>query len=270
MSKEQLAYISALNRSAAGEIHIKRTGREGVNLPAHSHNKHQIVYMRSGTLHVLTGNVSYFVPEKHLAWIPAGMAHELSSNNRQIELVIFYCDAVPNVGADPLCRFSIYNPDSFISENLKFLDTLGDVVTLRQPDVYNYVFSFFRLLPAVARGCALPLQSMVLPANKRLLPVMKYVTEHICDNLTIGMVAAQFGLSARTLSRMFNNEHLRFNSYLNYQRITRAIELLAARDMTLQQIAYEVGFNTPGNFTRVFKHLTGVSPRAFCRPSRQP
>lgn len=34
-------------------------------------------------LHVEIGSESYFVPEKHIAWIPQGAEHKLSSNSRQ-------------------------------------------------------------------------------------------------------------------------------------------------------------------------------------------
>lgn len=92
MNSEQSAYISSIGDSVPEEIFIKKTGWEEVNLSVHSHGKHQIVYTLSGTLHVRIGSDSYFVPEKHIAWIPKGEAHELSSKNRQVSLVIYYID----------------------------------------------------------------------------------------------------------------------------------------------------------------------------------
>ena len=53
-------------------ILIKKTGWEEVNLPGHVHGKCQIIYTLAGTLHVEIGSESYFVPEKHIAWIPQG------------------------------------------------------------------------------------------------------------------------------------------------------------------------------------------------------
>lgn len=269
MNQEQQSYISFLNCSATNEIHIKHTGREGIRLSAHQHHKHQIVYTLSGTLHIQTGNVSYFVPEKHIAWIPAGMEHELSSNNRQIALVIFYCDPIPDDRKDVSRRFSIYNADTLAVENMKFIASVGDVISREiQPYLYDFAFSFLRLIPMISRSCEIPLQSLVLPNNSRLLPVLRYITEHIGENLTINQVAQKFGFSERNLSRLFQSEHLRFNTYLNYQRITRAIELFSARDKTLQEIAYEVGFSSQGNFTRVFKQLLGVCPNVFFNNSQ--
>ncbi|MDE6803279.1 MAG: helix-turn-helix domain-containing protein, partial [Muribaculaceae bacterium] len=33
----------------------------------------------------------------------------------------------------------------------------------------------------------------------------------------------------------------------------------------IQEIAYETGFSTPGNFNRVFKQITGTNPSTFCK-----
>lgn len=266
MNQEQQAYISSIDCAATNEIYIKHTGREGISLPSHHHGKHQLIYTLSGTLHIQAGNMSYLVPEKHLALIPAGVEHELSSNNRQITLVIFYYNpAGGEAGADDAVRpLSIYGADTFVTENLRFIASAGKVIgRSSQPDLYLFALGFFRLLPSIGRHCEIPLQSLVVPSNSRLRPVLQYMGEHISDNLTIEQVAGEFGFSARNLSRLFLNENLRFSTYLNYRRITRAIELFAAHDKTLQEIAYEVGFSSPGNFTRMFKQLLGVSPNAF-------
>lgn len=266
MNQEQETYISSLENSSNNEIRIKHTGREGISLPVHRHNKHQIVYTLSGTLHIQTKTISYFVPEQHIAWIPAGMEHELSSNNRQIALVIFYCGNTTDADAEVQRTFSIYSIDAFVMENLKFIASTGEVISRSErPDLYNFAFSFFRLLPTISHICEIPLQSLIVSNDSRLRPVLRYITEHIGSDLTFEQVASEFGFSVRNLSRLFRNENLRFNTYLNYQRITRAIELFAARDKTLQEIAYEVGFNSPNNFTRVFKQLLGVSPNAFLK-----
>ena len=90
MNQEQESYISLIKQTSKETIRIKKTGWEEIKLPGHAHEKCQIIYTLSGTLHVQIGSTSYFVPEKHIAWIPGCTEHELSSKNRQVSLVIFY------------------------------------------------------------------------------------------------------------------------------------------------------------------------------------
>lgn len=52
--------------------------------------------------------------------------------------------------------------------------------------------------------------------------------------------------------------------YVQYLRITKAIELLKTRnDMRIIDICHYVGFNNISHFNRVFRQDTGVSPRAY-------
>lgn len=265
MNTEQQEYIDFINQSPDNEIFIKETGREGISLAGHSHDKHQIVYTFSGTLHIQIGTASYFVPERHIAWIPGNIEHKLSSNNRQISLQIFYC-ALSLPERDTGQPFAIYNANTIILENLKFISSSGSVIRKsQQADLYDYAISFFRLLPEMSQGYKIPLQALVIPDDARLLSVLRYINEHLHEELSMERLAGQFGFSVRNLSRLFLNSGIRFSNYLNYQRVTRAIELFVDGDKTMQQIAYEAGFNTPNNFNRVFKQTLGVSPGTFCK-----
>jgi AraC-like DNA-binding protein len=51
--------------------------------------------------------------------------------------------------------------------------------------------------------------------------------------------------------------------YLVRLRIQRAMEMLRNTDLTITEIAMEVGFNDSNYFTRQFRRATGTSPRTF-------
>ena len=54
-----------------------------------------------------------------------------------------------------------------------------------------------------------------------------------------------------------------FTEYLNYLRIMKAKELLTNSNKTVSGISYEVGFNDPAYFDRVFKKEVGMSPGKY-------
>lgn len=255
MNTEQQEYISLINRSAPDDILIKKTGWEEINLQGHAHKKFQIIYTLSGTLHVETEGANYFVPEN--------ASHKLSSNSRQVSLIIFYVtlDVTPD---DSKNRFSIYSTNAIIAENMKFIASKGKLITQKeQPDLYNFTLSFFNLLPQMSPGADVLLKTLVIPNDSRLHPILDYIVEHIHEELNMEQIASQYNLSVRNLSRLFHTSGLHFSSYVNHLRITRAIELLTDGEYTVQEIAYKVGFNTPNNFNRVFKQITGKSPKAY-------
>lgn len=263
MNTEQQEYISFIEQSKEDEILIKKTGWEEVSLQEHAHRKFQIIYTLSGTLHVETREANYFVPEMHIAWIPADTSHKLSSNSRQVSLVIFYI-CLNHLSDDSKNRFSIYCTNTMIAENLKFIASKGKLISLReQADLYHFTQSFFTLLPQMTPGADFLLKTLVIPNDSRLQPVLNYITEHLHEDLSMEQIATHYHLSVRNLSRLFNESGIHYSSYVNHLRITRAIELLTDGDGTMQEIAYKVGFNTPNNFNRVFKQITGKSPKAY-------
>ena len=51
--------------------------------------------------------------------------------------------------------------------------------------------------------------------------------------------------------------------YLVRLRIQRAMELLNSTDLSITEVAMEVGFNDSNYFTRQFRRILGESPRQF-------
>lgn len=264
MNQEQKAYISLINESSEESILIKKTGWEEISLSVHTHQKHQIIYTLSGTLHIQINEANYFVPEKHIAWIPSECNHILSSNNRRVSLVIFYLNLPKETGKDPYGEFSVYSTHAVVAENLRFIASKGPFIErLHTPDLYDFAISFFRLLPTMNPHIENLLKTKVIPNDERIRPVLEYLIQHAYENLKIEEVAERFSFSVRNLSRLLHDSGIHFNRYLNQQRITRAIELFADGKKSIQEVAYEVGFNTPNNFNRVFKQLTGMTPKNY-------
>ena len=250
-----------VEKMSADEILTKVTGREEVDLYLHMHNRHQIIYILSGTLHIEVEGVNHFVTDHHLVWIPAGLSHRLSSNNRQISLLTsyFYAEKVRND------RFAVYQTDEMLARNLKFSSQQGSVIRREKPEIFTFSMSFLCMLPLVCRKASFPTQPFIIAHDNRLLPVLEYIKANLGKDLSIENVASHFGFSVRNLTRLFTNSGIRFVHYLNYQRVVRAIEILTDNVMNIEQTAYEVGFNSPNSFSRVFRQITGESPSKYIR-----
>jgi AraC-like DNA-binding protein len=80
-------------------------------------------------------------------------------------------------------------------------------------------------------------------------------------NITIAADAA--GMSVRTFQRRLEDNHLSYSDLIDQIRFERAIELMQDTSMKLIDVAYELGYAEPANFTKAFKRWTGVSPRKF-------
>lgn len=79
----------------------------------------------------------------------------------------------------------------------------------------------------------------------------------------VSRVAEAAGSSPRTLQRRLAEEGCTFSQLLDQCRMERARELLERPEARTIDVAYEVGYHDPGNFTRAFRRWAGVTPREF-------
>ncbi len=83
--------------------------------------------------------------------------------------------------------------------------------------------------------------------------------------VTAARVAAEMGLSARTLDRRLAAEGTSFRDVLDGVRGELAEQLLRDPRVTTGEIAFQLGFSESSAFHRSFKRRTGLTPREFRR-----
>ncbi|WP_043536338.1 helix-turn-helix domain-containing protein [Saccharomonospora cyanea] len=90
------------------------------------------------------------------------------------------------------------------------------------------------------------------------------------DGLGLGMaaVAAELGMTTRTLRRRLAAEGAGFRALLDEVRQALAEELLATRSMSVEQVAHRLGYGDAAAFVRAFMRWTGVSPGRYARTGR--
>lgn len=91
-------------------------------------------------------------------------------------------------------------------------------------------------------------------AERAILPVL-----HKGD-VSMPAVAARLGCSRDTLYRRLRAEGTTFEQVLDDLRRQLALDYLAAGKVSVNEIAYLVGFSDPAAFSRAFKRWTGDSP----------
>lgn len=90
--------------------------------------------------------------------------------------------------------------------------------------------------------------------------------------ITIEQLSHEVALSPYYLIRLFRRVYKRTpHQYLIQVRITRAKELLSHSDLSITEICADVGFESLGSFSALFRKIVGISPSAYRRssPSRR-
>lgn len=99
---------------------------------------------------------------------------------------------------------------------------------------------------------------------------LAYIHENFSNpDLSLKMVADATGAKTKLISDTIAERfECNFKTYINNIRITEAKRLLQVLDYNINEVAYMVGFNSPGHFNRVFKSCTNVTPTEFLTTSK--
>ena len=107
-------------------------------------------------------------------------------------------------------------------------------------------------------------QSEMPDVEQFLGKIIPYIERHYQNRITLEDLADRVHISKSYLTRRFRQyTGTTIITYLNKRRIEAAKVLLIETDCSAAEIAWQVGFESPKYFHRVFKKETAMSPSGF-------
>jgi len=186
--------------------------------------------------------------------LPAGLLKELYKNEVPEILTVKRreSDIRPVVKDDVLNRF--VEGLEFYFENPQLIN--NDSLALKIKELILLLLQSTR-----SESIRQLFSSIFTPASITLTDV---TNRHLYSNLSIEEISRLAGLSLSSFKREFQKHfHQSPGQYLQAKKIERAQQLLETSELTVSEVAYEVGYNDPSYFSRVFKTRTGHSPHHF-------
>ena len=255
----------------------------------HTHTFFEFVYIERGfTLHTYNNITTILTPGDLFAMKPGDVHGYTSAYHTRLYNCLFASDAL-NAEMDSLKELPglscLFNQDQPSIWRRIHLDIAG------RNEVQNYLEKMAWECLNKAIGWELHLQSMLInflvlfaraynhyykPGREEeaqyynhVCRALSYIETGYKEDIFAGDIAAAAGLTADYLGRQFKHlTGLTTMEYLRTYRFAKAIELLRDQDMTVAQIAAEVGFDDPSYFTKLFKSLLGTSPSEYRRLNR--
>lgn len=84
------------------------------------------------------------------------------------------------------------------------------------------------------------------------------------ENFSIDFLALKMNMSRRTLyRRMAAITDITLGNFIRNIRIQKAAQLLKQHEITITEIAYEVGYKNPKHFSKSFKEFYGLCPSEY-------
>ncbi|WP_258328605.1 PocR ligand-binding domain-containing protein [Citrobacter farmeri] len=100
--------------------------------------------------------------------------------------------------------------------------------------------------------------------EKKLVAALRYIDEHLYEELTLESVAAHVCLSANYFSRFFKKRQgVNFKTWVSQKKMQRASELLCDPTNSIDSIARKLQYAQTSYFCRVFRAAHQTSPQSF-------
>ena len=89
-----------------------------------------------------------------------------------------------------------------------------------------------------------------------------YMEEHICENISYAEVAKHVHMSSYNFHRTFSFiVGLTANEYIRKRRLTLAAMDLQTTDISVIDVAYKYGYESPESFSKAFSRFHGSTPK---------
>jgi AraC-like DNA-binding protein len=228
----------------------------------HIHNRGQLIYAENGVMRLYTGNEVCYIPSFHAAWIPEGIRHIVVTESTDLIFRTLYLNH--RKLTDPFYKtLSVFHVSHLLKTMIEYTERWP---LDREPGPEQE--AFLRAIKLILPQEAADRVMIQLPATDHEL--LNQVLEHIRDHLSslpgASALATRFGISERTMNRLFLKElKMPFSQYIKLFRITRALELLSQPGFNVTEVAEQVGYGSVGSFSNIFHEITGKRPVYFLK-----
>lgn len=98
----------------------------------------------------------------------------------------------------------------------------------------------------------------------KLQRAISYINEHLTENLSLKEISTVVEMSPYYFTRLFKQSTgQNAYQYVMHCRMERAKHLLCKQDLTIIEIAQQVGFQNQSHFTNTFRKYTSTTPRIY-------
>lgn len=221
----------------------------------HQHPWHQLLFATAGTLVANLKEQRLFVPSGTAVWLPAGCEHS-TYTEFGAELKSLYIEA------DYTAFDRNHSPVLEVSSLMRELILTAAGFDVEYP-LDGYENQLMQLMLHTLSRLAHKSHTLPWPADTRLAQLCTELYADPARRPMLAQTAAAMAMSPRTLERRFQRETgMTLQAWCSRMRLMKAIEMLST-DMSVTQMAFELGYSSPAPFILMFREQLGMSPNRY-------
>lgn len=223
--------------------------------PWHRHASGQLYWISHGLMVIETELAQWVITPGSVGWFPAHLYHSARSPGKVTGKCLY-----PEPSATP--RFSphptVYATNSF---TLAVLERIYLNANSSAPVGYSDLL--VKVLGCeIAQMAELPLQ-IILPEDRRARNVANELLNNPGSMLSQRQLAQRWGLSVRTLSRLFSQQTgISFSQWRQQAKVIASLQWLCA-GLPVTEVASLSGYSNTSTYIETFRQRFGMTPGQF-------
>lgn len=234
---------------ASGIVSNKQTWKA----PKSKHNRALLVYVMSGVLHCEVGNDIWITPASGVLWLPSSCEHNAYAYGKFESQSVWVKDSfhMPST-----CCIASISP--LLRELMKRAASFSGTHSLDSPESRILSVIIDEIITLQWEKMRLP-----IPSSTRLRPLVDEIIAKPSLKATSKEWAKKYGFSERTMSRLFTQDvGMSFGRWKRQLHITLALQSLANGN-SVQEVAFELGYENASSFIIMFKKTLGKPPGQY-------
>ena len=248
--------------NSVGQYYFECIRYSNFNFVPHMHRHPEVFCVREGSLAVIMNGKREVFNKGDYGWIPSNFIHAYENiDNSVVDICIYSEDFVPSFSKEIRKKFPDrakfncrYTVSRFVNDELFVSD--------REVDIFTRKAALYAISGEILKQISF---SDMSAKNETLTDrIVRYVAENYTENISLKAIAKELGYEERYVSRCFHNTvPMHFSAYVNLFRVDHAIALLQNTDLSVSEVSMESGFQSIRSFNRVFREVTGKTPKDF-------
>jgi AraC-like DNA-binding protein len=237
----------------------------GKKVALHQHPEHLLFFPLQGEIRVMVGDRILAAAPGSLIYLPPGAQHSFDSSSQLGERLICLIKRDRWSRAAEAPSLARILPASQLAKELLFYLLLHPQTRHARSLIDTLLLTISET--AESTGERLPMEHLEgRVRDERVRRVLNAFQRELGEPISIPAIAAQAGLSVRTLNRLFTTElGATPKQVLSQYRVAAARELLLSGQANATEAAFRVGYQSLAQFIRVFRQVTGQLPSEVAR-----
>jgi AraC-like DNA-binding protein len=246
----------------------------------HQHDEIQISFIEKGTGTLLVGDTISSFAENDVFILGSNLPHAFKSDKKGSEkskmLTLFFTET--SFGESFFKLNELAEINYLFSKSLQGLsitsnktEIIKNFLKLKNASKLARFILFLEILKMVSDATSKPLSTFIDTKKysdtegKRMRNVFDFTIENAHQKISLNHISGVANMTKNAFCKYFKKRtNKTYVSFLTELRIENACKLLKSdKDVSINEIAYKVGFNNISNFNRKFKEVKKMPPLSY-------